>query len=234
MNYTEHKITLDIQKIVSPVTVSVKKGDTGRRLLIHLAERGYPYHISDGCYAVFTAKKPDGKVIFNDCSIDGCEIRYDVTAQTVAAVGMFDCEIVLYGSGGEQITSALFHMIVEDTIYDTETEVESTSEFNALSALIAEVQALKNSAPSRISEVSLPANRWEGSESPYSQVVQIAGVTENSQVDLTPSVDQLAIFHNKDLAFVTENEDGVVTVYAIGQKPQDDYVIQVTITEVDV
>jgi hypothetical protein len=86
----------------------------------------------------------------------------------------------------------------------------------------------------RIGYISLLANAWVGDSSPYSQVVAVEGVTENSQVDLTPSVEQLAIFHNKDLAFVTENEDGVVTVYAIGQKPENDYSIQVTITEVTV
>ena len=84
----------------------------------------------------------------------------------------------------------------------------------------------------RISEVTLLASEWVGSASPYSQAVSIKGVTENSQVDLTPNVDQLVIFHEKDLAFVTENEDGIVTVYAIGQKPANDYTIQVTITEV--
>jgi hypothetical protein len=86
----------------------------------------------------------------------------------------------------------------------------------------------------RIGNVELFADRWVGDNSPYSQVVALAGVTENSQVDLTPSVEQLSIFHHKDLAFVTENEDGVLTVYAIGQKPESDYTIQVTITEVTV
>lgn len=88
------------------------------------------------------------------------------------------------------------------------------------------------SAAARITDVELPAAAWAGAESPYSQVVTIAGVTKYSQVDLTPSVEQLAIFHNKDLAFVTENEGGVVTVYAIGDKPTNDYTMQVTITEV--
>lgn len=81
-------------------------------------------------------------------------------------------------------------------------------------------------------EVTLIAERWEGSGNLYHQVVDIDGVTENSQVDLTPSVEQLVIFYEKDLTFVTENDDGVVTVYAIGQKPTNDYSIQVTITEV--
>ena len=86
----------------------------------------------------------------------------------------------------------------------------------------------------RIGEVTLLADSWVGDDNPYSQVVEVEGVTENSQVDLTPSVEQLAIFYDKSLAFVTENEGGVVTVYAIGQKPENDYTIQVTITEVDV
>lgn len=86
----------------------------------------------------------------------------------------------------------------------------------------------------RIGEATLLAANWQGSASPYSQVVNIAGVTKYSQVDLTPSVEQLSIFYNKDLAFVTENENGVVTVYAIGQKPKDNYTIQVTITEVSI
>lgn len=86
----------------------------------------------------------------------------------------------------------------------------------------------------RIANVDLLAANWVGDASPYSQVVEIEGVTENSQVDLTPSIEQLVIFYEKDLGFVTENEDGVVTVYAIGQKPENDYTIQVTITEVSV
>jgi hypothetical protein len=85
-----------------------------------------------------------------------------------------------------------------------------------------------------IGTVSLPSANWVGSANLYSQVVDIDGVTENSQVDLTPSVEQLVIFYEKDLTFVTENEGGVVTVYAIGQKPENDYTIQVTITEVSV
>lgn len=83
-----------------------------------------------------------------------------------------------------------------------------------------------------LSSVTLLASAWAGSDSLYSQVVTIDGVTEYSKVDLLPSVEQLAIFHNKDVAFVTENENGVVTVYAIGDKPTNDYTMQVSITEV--
>lgn len=112
-------------------------------------------------------------------------------------------------------------------------EYTTDEEVQALAQHI--LETFKNSIKvAKIGEVTLLASGWNGENSPYSQVVNIDGVTENSQVDLTPDVQQLAIFHNKDLAFVTENYDGVVTVYAIGQKPANDYTIQVTITEVDV
>ena len=90
-------------------------------------------------------------------------------------------------------------------------------------------------APSiRVAEIDLLASNWVGEASPYSQVVNIEGITAYSQVDVTPNVSQLNVFYDKDLAFVTENEDGVVTVFAIGDKPANDYVVQVTITEVAV
>lgn len=89
-----------------------------------------------------------------------------------------------------------------------------------------------STSPIWIAEVSLPASAWEGSDRLWHQVVTIEGTTECSQVDLTPSAEQLAIFHEKDIAFTTENEDGIVTVFAIGDKPSNDYTIQATITEV--
>lgn len=87
---------------------------------------------------------------------------------------------------------------------------------------------------SKIADVVLLASAWTGADGHYSQVVAIDGVTQFSQVDLTPSAEQLAAFYQKDLALVAENEDGVVTVYAIGDKPANDYTIQVSITEVAV
>lgn len=92
----------------------------------------------------------------------------------------------------------------------------------------------KSGGAPKIGYVTLLASAWVGEDRLYHQVVEIEGVTENSQVDLTPDVQQLLIFYEKDLTFVAENEGGTVTVFAIGQKPTNDYTIQVTITEVDV
>ena len=84
----------------------------------------------------------------------------------------------------------------------------------------------------KLTEITLLAANWKGGESPYSQVVAVEGISVNSMVNLQPSVEQLEIFHDKDLAFTTENDGGVVTVFAIGDKPTNDYTIQATIMEV--
>jgi hypothetical protein len=110
--------------------------------------------------------------------------------------------------------------------------IQSAEEAIAKAEKVAEDLLDSKMSSATLGEVTLLSSAWQGTESPYSQVVEIDGVTENSQVDLTPSIEQLAIFHHKDLAFVTENVDGVVTVYALGDKPTNDYTIQVTITEV--
>ena len=83
--------------------------------------------------------------------------------------------------------------------------------------------------------ITLFANRWiQDADNRWYQVVDVnnAVITSKSKVDLQPSPEQLSIFHQKDLAFVTENEDGVVSVFCVGQVPQNDYTIQATVTEV--
>lgn len=83
-----------------------------------------------------------------------------------------------------------------------------------------------------LTNIVLPAVAWVGTASPYSQVVHIDGTTKRSLVELQPSVEQLRALQEMVLAFTVENDDGVITVYALGDKPTEDYVIQATIMEV--
>jgi hypothetical protein len=83
--------------------------------------------------------------------------------------------------------------------------------------------------------VTIYADKWvQASDDRWYQEVTVTNgtITPRSKVDLQPSSEQLAIFHDKDLAFVTENEDGLVSVYCVGQVPENDYTIQAIVTEV--
>ena len=147
MNDSITRISLDIHSTSSKDTVNAKRGDTARRIVISLVDGGIPYVISKDCYAVFTAKKPDGNVVYNDCTIENNTIIYKLTEQTVAVEGRVNSEIKLYGADDKLITSPKFTIAVFGTVYDEGDEIESSDEFNALTKLVGEaldaIQAAK-------------------------------------------------------------------------------------------
>ena len=140
MNDSITRISLDIHGTSSKDTVNAKRGDTARRIIISLVDGGIPYIISDDCHAVFTAKKPDGHVVYNDCTIENNTIIYKFTEQTVAVEGRVNSEIKLYGADDRLITSPKFTIAVFGTVYDEGDEIESSDEFNTLTKLVVDAQ----------------------------------------------------------------------------------------------
>ena len=53
-------------------------------------------------------------------------------------------------------------------------------------------------------------------------------------MDLKPNAQQLSQLRETGIAFQTENDDGILTVYALGDKPTEDYVLEASVTEVTV
>lgn len=87
------------------------------------------------------------------------------------------------------------------------------------------------SAPKLIT-ITMPAASWEGSSNPYSQVVACSGVNVNSKLDLQPTPTQIVDLQDAEISLMATNNNGVVTVWAIGNKPTSDYTMDVLITEV--
>lgn len=177
----------------------------------------------------------DGETVFCSWLIDGKATYY--AGGLVFAIH-FSC-VADNGKVEYNLPTMCYSVItIGRTVWNSETIAKEHSD--VIASFEARIEALENGAntsggsSARVAEITLLAANWTGSASPYSQIVSVPDVTSRSQVDLTPSVEQLAVFHNKDLTFVAENENGVVTVYAIGEKPQNDYTMQVTITEVSV
>lgn len=136
-----YKISLDIQDHGSHVSLKAKKGDTGRILKITLADGGKPYKITSECLAVFVAKKADGTIIYNGCSIIDNAIFYVFTEQTALSVGVSNCEIKLYGSDEKLLTSASFTLIIEDTVI-SENDLLSMNEVTALTKLVSDANTI--------------------------------------------------------------------------------------------
>ena len=142
MNYAVYNIALDIHKTGSQVALSMIRGENKRKIVISLTENGRPYKIANGCTAVFSALKPDGNYIYNDCTVDieNNLIIYEVTSQTTAAMGEVKCQIELIGADGGLLFSPTFSLIVANKLYNQEPILASSEEFNALTAYLAELQ----------------------------------------------------------------------------------------------
>ena len=102
----------------------------------------------------------------------------------------------------------------------------------AIGDLQIDYNALANK-PIKMTTVNLIAENWIGDNSPYSQVINVNGVTSNSKLDLQPTAAQLSELQNDDIALMLENNSGTVTAYALNYKPISDYTMQVLITEVE-
>ena len=84
----------------------------------------------------------------------------------------------------------------------------------------------------KISTITLPAANWKNAESPFFQTVEVAGISESSKIDIQPNKEQVAQFCVDGTMLHIENDGGIATAYAIGTKPAEDLVLQVTLTEV--
>lgn len=197
MNYSTYRASLDIHASGSQAVLHAKKGETKRRILITLTERGKPYLISSDCTAVFTATKPDGNIIYNGCAIDNNIICYNFTEQTTAAEGKLYCEIRLYGADNALIISPGFDLIVDAAVYEDGDVIESGTEVSALTALVSETTTLISTVNTKLEngEFNGPKGEAGGFYTPA-----VTQPDENTlRVAFTPSKEDMPAVEDADI-----------------------------------
>ena len=169
MEHVEHRIKLDLMKAGLQGQVIVKKADSdSRKINIFLSSAAGPYNMKDITSAILRAEKPDGKVMFNSCTVCEDRLEYIITTQTIAATGTVTCEITLMSSSGQVLVTPQFEIIVADIIY-SDTEIESTNEYTALEEAIKKAAALKDGTtftPSVSDEGVLSWSNSDGKDNP--------------------------------------------------------------------
>lgn len=145
MNYSIHRISLDIHDTASQVSISVKRNDSHRKIIATLTENGKPYAITEECRAEFNAKTSgvvDYIPINVECTIENNTIQYVVSPSVTEEYGTKECEFKLYGADSALLTSPRFTIIVEDAIYNGDGETEGSGEVSVLASLITDVTTL--------------------------------------------------------------------------------------------
>ena len=122
MRDSVYRINLDVHTAGAQVQLVAKRGDVARRIYMTLYEDGKPWaHALDGMTrAVLTVLTPEGHTLINDCDIraDGTVI-FDFTVFTVAELGIDECELTVYDSEDNILTSPRFTILVDDTVFET-------------------------------------------------------------------------------------------------------------------
>lgn len=95
-------------------------------------------------------------------------------------------------------------------------------------------QTAINACKVKKNTLSLPTASWAGS-GPYTQTVTITGITVNSKVDIQMDATALGVLIDSGTSAIwIENNNGTLTAKALGEKPNANLSVQVTITEVSV
>lgn len=90
-------------------------------------------------------------------------------------------------------------------------------------------QTAINACKVKRDSVTLPTASWSN----LSQTVTISGITVNSKVDIQMDATSLGVLIDSGTSAIwMENNNGTITAKCIGDKPNADMTVQVTITEV--
>lgn len=88
------------------------------------------------------------------------------------------------------------------------------------------------SSSEKMISIHAPVSDWKGATSPYSQVVEVYGLNIGSKVDIQISTQLLEQLSQQRIWFTAENRGGVVTLFAVGDKPAIDCEFQATLSDV--
>lgn len=144
MNYSIHRISLDIHDTSSQVSISVKRKDSHRKIVATLMENGKPYSITKECRAEFNAIRDGADAVPTQvgCTIEGNTIQYVISPSVTESAGVKVCEFKLYGADDALLTSPRFTIIVEDAVYNGEGVTEGEGEVSVLTELISDATTL--------------------------------------------------------------------------------------------
>lgn len=135
-------ITLDFGKKSNGVTVYAKQGDANSRFIkVIPLYNGQKWNIPEGTQAFFAARKPDGKHIYNEQTVEDNSILVELTDQTLVVSGRSLCSIVLTSDTGSILTTQNFNLEVEESP-GAYAELESADEVQTLQKLIDYIEDL--------------------------------------------------------------------------------------------
>lgn len=202
------KLSLDFGRDTHPITVFAKQNDKNTRFLeITPLNCGQAYALEDGITPRLQLTKVDGHTVLNDAALENGVIVVELTPQALAAAGVAVAEIGLY-KGEALLSSQIFYIDVERAAFDKDAP-ESSDEFNALTAALAEVNTVAERAATIASEIANEAADNANGAAEGAEKVNISAVqTETgATISVTDREGTVTTVHIDTLTAVNTWED---------------------------
>lgn len=190
------QISLDMLAVGIPPAVEAKQNDTARVIAASLYAGGNVFDVPVGAIAVFRYRKPDGTAGFYDAlpddtpaiSIERNVVTILLVEQVLTVPGDVQCEINLYNTAGEKLTTFTFCLRVQASVL-TDAEIISSDYFNVLSEKVA--QALQAAADAAAS--AQEAKDAAASINPGTYMQKTMYDPENKQKPYIPADEALSL-----------------------------------------
>lgn len=136
-------IVLDFNKTKQVDTQTIQCDMNSRFVRVSLRHNNSPIDLSDVRVCIM-AVKPDGKEIFNDCTVIDAQngiAEFEITKQLGMVIGEVECQIKLFGKE-KLLSSNIFNLSVNKSLYPD--SQDSKDQLNTLVNALGELQDIDN------------------------------------------------------------------------------------------
>lgn len=146
----EKTLELNLQNKTLLRRIHAVQADSGRTLKCIIADGTLPSGVTARIYA----RKPSGKEVYNDCTIDGNAVVATLTTQLLAEIGNVPCQIEISMSDADKVTTFKFEIVVEESLV-ADSAIESSNEYSSLEKLVQSA----NTATAKANTATTNANK---------------------------------------------------------------------------
>ena len=183
---TKYNITLDVWHQIPETVVTAMQGEINSRFLeITITDKGNFFNLTGKTVMVYMTK-PDGKIIFNSCSVVDApngKINVSLTSQMSIVAGVVkDFEVHIIGNDKSRLKVSGICLKIKGTS-NVDEAIESTNEFTAL------IEALKKADESLEYVIEFLAEKEQEIDQIVSQKMQ--DVTSDFNESMTSFTQQV-------------------------------------------
>ncbi|MGE7651220.1 BppU family phage baseplate upper protein [Peribacillus frigoritolerans] len=172
--FKPYTITVDTMKKVQNNMFTINTNDLNTpKIIINIKQNGVPVILADGVKVRLEVKKPDNKLVFQDCTIIDPEeglCTVVLNSEAFEVQGKHEAELMVYYSLDRIAVTSKFAYTAIKGLFNPET-IESSNSFSAFNQIVFDAQTAEQNASEHEQNALLSAQQAKLSEDKTNQTV---------------------------------------------------------------